>query len=203
MNKAKIALSQKEIELVTNAEWILTKNAIMQKAWWLLEDLQVEVVARVKQLSATLPKEVLKTTAKISKGENYRGLPYLVLDFPRCFDKDDIFAVRCMFWWGNFFSITLHLAGKYQKQYSDRLIRSYHLLVQNGFFVSAGDEQWEHHFDEPNYIEIGNITEAQFIEKIQSPAFIKIANKISVKEWDNARQKLSGYFELILEILSA
>jgi hypothetical protein len=203
MNKAKIALSPKEMELVTNAEWILTKNAIMQKAWWLLEDLQVEVVAKVEQLSATLPKEVLKTTAKISKGENYKGLPYLVLDFPRCFDKDDIFAVRCMFWWGNFFSVTLHLAGKYQKQYSDRLIRSYHLLVQNGFFVSVGDEQWEHHFDEPNYIEIGNMTEVQFIEKIQSPAFIKIANKISVKEWDNVRQKLSGFFELILEILSA
>ena len=203
MNKAKIALSPKEMELVTNAEWILTKNAIMQKAWWLLEDLQVEVVARVEQLSATLPKEVLKTTAKISKGENYKGLPYLVLDFPRCFDKDDIFAVRCMFWWGNFFSITLHLVGKYQKQYSDRLIQSYHLLVQNGFFVSVGQEQWEHHFDEPNYIEIGNMTEAQFIEKIHSPAFIKIANKISVKEWDNARQKLSAYFELIAEILSA
>jgi len=203
MNKAKIALSPKEMELVTNAEWILTKNAIMQKAWWLLEDLQVEVAARVEQLLATLPKEVLKTTAKISKGENYKGLPYLVLDFPRCFDKDDIFAVRCMFWWGNFFSITLHLAGKYQKQYSGRLIRSYHLLVQNGFFISVGDEQWEHHFDEPNYVEIGNMTETHFIEKIQSPAFIKIANKISVNEWDNARQKLSGYFELIMEILSA
>jgi hypothetical protein len=202
MNKAKIALSPKEMELVTNAEWILTKNAIMQKAWWLLEDLQVEVVERVEQLSNILPKEVLKTTAKISKGENYKGLPYLVLDFPRCFDKDDIFAVRCMFWWGNFFSITLHLAGKFQKQYSDRLIQSYLLLVENGFFVSVGQEQWEHHFDQPNYIEIGKMTEELFIEKIQSPFFIKIANKISIKEWHNARQKLSGYFQLILEILS-
>jgi hypothetical protein len=202
MNKAKIALSPKEMELVTNAEWILTKNAIMQKAWWLLEDLQVEVVERVEQLSNILPKEVLNTTAKISKGENYKGLPYLVLDFPRCFDKDDIFAIRCMFWWGNFFSITLQLTGKFQKQYSDRLIQSYYLLVQNGFFVSVGQEQWEHHFDQPNYIEIGKMTEQQFIEKIQSSAFIKIANKISVEEWGTARQKLSGYFQLILEILS-
>ena len=203
MNRAKIALSVKEMELVTNTEWILTKNAIMQKAWWLLETLQVEQVAMVERLSASLPKEVFKTTAKISKGENYKGLPYLVLDFPRCFEKDDIFAVRTMFWWGNFFSITLHLSGKYQGQYSDRLIRSYYLLVQNGFFVSVGHEQWEHHFDESNYIEIRNMTEVQFIEKIKSAAFIKIANNISVKEWENARQKLSGYFELILEILSA
>ena len=203
MNKSKIALSPEEMELVTNAEWILTKNAIMQKAWWLLEDLQVEVIASVEQLSAILPEEVLKTTAKISKGENYKGLPYLVLDFPRLFDKDDIFAMRYMFWWGNFFSITLHLTGKYQKQYSDKLIRAYHLLVQNGFFVSVGHEQWEHHFDEQNYLEIDNIPEQQFIEKIQSASFIKIANKISVEQWDNARQKLSGYFGIIVRMLSA
>src|ERR1700737_3694132 len=101
MNKAKIGLSPEELELVTNAEWILTKNAIMQKAWWLLEDLQVELVSNIKQISRILPEEVLKTTAKISKGENYKGLPYLVRDFPRCFDKDAIFAVRCMFWCGS------------------------------------------------------------------------------------------------------
>ena len=85
MNKAKIALSPEEMELVTNAEWILTKNAIMQKAWWLLEDLQVELVARVEQLSAILPEEVLKTTAKISKGENYKGLALPRARLPKMF----------------------------------------------------------------------------------------------------------------------
>jgi hypothetical protein len=108
-----------------------------------------------------------------------------------------------MFWWGNFFSVTLHLAGKYQMQYSNRLKKAYHLLAQKGFFVSVGDDQWEHHFNGINYIEIGNMVEQEFIEKIQSSSFIKIANKISVDQWDSAREKLSGYFGIIMKMLSA
>ena len=54
---------------------------------------------------------IVQSTPKIAKGENYLQLPYVLLDYPRCFDKENIFAIRTMFWWGNFFSITLHLSG--------------------------------------------------------------------------------------------
>ena len=64
-----------------------------------------------------LPEEVLIQSPKISRGENYNGLPYVMLDYPRCFGKEDVFAMRTMFWWGNFFSITWHLKGKYSKEY--------------------------------------------------------------------------------------
>ena len=42
-------------------------------------------------------------SGKISRGENYRGLPYLILDYPAYFSQKDIFAFRTMFWWGHFF----------------------------------------------------------------------------------------------------
>ena len=34
---------------------------------------------------------------------------------PAVFSKENIFAIRTMFWWGNFFSISLHVSGKYFK----------------------------------------------------------------------------------------
>ena len=61
--------------------------------------------------------EVIKTsTPKISKGENYKDLPYVMLDYPRCFQKEKTIAIRTFFWWGNFFSINLQLSGEYKEQ---------------------------------------------------------------------------------------
>ena len=98
MNPAKIRLSPNEMELVTNADWILTKNGIMRKAWHLLEGLQEYQKNLVSTYQKELPSEALRIPAKISKGENYRGLPYLVLDYPRFFEKENAFAIRTMFW---------------------------------------------------------------------------------------------------------
>ncbi|MEI9808974.1 MAG: hypothetical protein WDO16_14545 [Bacteroidota bacterium] len=82
-----------------------------------------------------LPPEVIKISPKISKGENYKGLPYLVLDYPRYFEKDNHFAVRSMFWWGNFFSSTLHLSGIYKKKYTSAIEASFTQLQENDFFI--------------------------------------------------------------------
>ena len=55
---------------------------------------------------------------KISKGENYRGLPYVMLDYPRLFGREEVLAIRTFFWWGHGFSVTLHLKGGYRERIS-------------------------------------------------------------------------------------
>ncbi|MBD0332026.1 MAG: hypothetical protein ICV66_05165, partial [Chitinophagaceae bacterium] len=49
MDEAKIRLSQSELELMCNAEMILTKNIVLQKIKLLLEAIQKEQVKYVKQ----------------------------------------------------------------------------------------------------------------------------------------------------------
>ena len=88
MNPAKIRLSATELELVTNADWILTKNGIIQKVKSILEGLQAEQQDYLVQEKNSFPAEFISPLPKISKGENYKGLPYLVLDHPRYFDKE-------------------------------------------------------------------------------------------------------------------
>src|SRR6266511_3807431 len=105
MNPAKIRLSAKEMELVTNADWILTKNGIIQKVKQLLSDLLLVQEDMLHKFRPFLPAETGMSPAKISKGENYKGLPYLILDHPRYFGKDNVFAIRTLFWWGHFFSV--------------------------------------------------------------------------------------------------
>ena len=150
MDTAKIRLSPEEEELVATADWILTKNRVIQKINQLLSNVQTSQ-QQLLQTCTTLEKEVLTSSPKISKGENYKGLPWLVLDYPRSFNKEDVFAIRTLFWWGNFFSVTLHLSGKYKVQYEKKIIDSFESLKAADFSVCINEDQWQHHFEASNY----------------------------------------------------
>jgi hypothetical protein len=201
MDQTKITLSEKEMQLVTNADWILTKNSIIKKVKQLLGQLQEKQIEVLRSKLDRLPSPVLKVPPKISKGENYQGLPYLILDHPRVFEKENILAIRTMFWWGHFFSTTLHLSGQYKKTFENKLISAFPQLKENGFFICIQSEQWEHHFEETNYKETGKLSQTEFETGILGSAFIKIAKKTSLKDWDDAEQKLLDHFNAIISWL--
>ena len=81
----KIALSDKELEMVCNTDWILTKHAIIQKVYKLFGEMLPLFEKTVNENKKYLPAEVFINSPKISKGENYKLLPYVMLDYPRYF----------------------------------------------------------------------------------------------------------------------
>src|ERR1700744_546088 len=130
MNKnfAKVRLSAEEMRLVKDPAWILTKNSVMAKVVEMMAGLSEEYkpvwaggMARLGERSPedvgmeTMLMALMRKEPKISKGENYKGLPWVMLDYPRVFGREEVFAIRTMFWWGHGFSVTLHLKGKFQK----------------------------------------------------------------------------------------
>jgi hypothetical protein len=200
MDEANVSLSVKEKELVMNADWILTKNALMKKARRLLENVQRLQHVILQDANASIPAEILVTPAKISKGENYLGLPYLMLDHPRHFQKPDVFAIRTMFWWGNYFSTTLHLSGKYKEAYSAAISGAYTQLSKNGFFICVHPDEWQHHFENDNYSEISSVSQKDFASIVEDKPFVKIANRISLADWDDASVQLSGIFRKLIGV---
>jgi hypothetical protein len=201
MDAAKIQFSQKEMQLVTNADWILTKNLIIQKVKWMLECLQERQKELAKEYSTKFSEEIFITTPKISKGENYLGLPFLILDYPRLFIRDNIFAVRSMFWWGKFFSTTLHLSGTYKNFYSNKIIDAFTLLKENDFFICIHNEEWQHHFEKDNYAPLQEISLNDFKTIIQKNAFIKLAQKTELSQLDRAEKNLFNNFRLLMGML--
>lgn len=97
MAAAKIRLSTEEMELVLNDQWILTKNRVLGK----VNELLLEVLAAQQEIfplfAGNLPAEVMAVSPKISRGEQYKGLPWLVLDHPRWFGRQSVFAIRTFF----------------------------------------------------------------------------------------------------------
>ena len=201
MNAAKIRLSPKEKELVTDARIILTKNEILQKTKELLGQLQVKYQDHLQKMQEALPALINQTSPKISRGENYKGLPWLMLDYPRSFSHSSVFAIRTMFWWGNFFSITLHLSGEHKQLHAKKIIAAFPLLKKNGFFCTAGSEEWEHHFEKENYTPLTKMNRKEFESIVMQGAFIKLANKVSLKKWGKVSVVLNRYFQQLFSIL--
>ena len=201
MNKAKIHLSKQEMQLVTDADWILTKNGIIKKVQCMFGNIEQEMTAVLKEHAERLPAAIITIHSKISKGENYEGLPYLILDCPRYFKGENIFAIRTMFWWGNFFSITLHLSGTYKSQFENKLIESFDGLKKEKLFFCHNANQWEHHFGKTNYTPVSKLSVNRFKQLIAKNSFIKLAQKIPLKKWDKADKILLAHFEKIIKIL--
>ncbi len=202
MNAAKIRLSQKEMELVINAELILTKNGVLQKVKELLAGLQVQQKHYLESYCGKFAEEIYQSSPKISKGENYNGLPYLILDFPRVFNPSAIFALRTMFWWGNFFSITLHLSGDYKNYYEERIVTAFESLQEKGIYCCINEDEWEHHFQKTNYLPAIDFTKNDFEKIVRQKKFIKLSHKIPLQQWNDAEEILLASFKQFIEILA-
>jgi len=196
-NETKIHLSPFEMDLLNNSDWILTKNRIAKKAQQLLAEVQQNIFDYTRQHINLFPAEVIAVSPKISKGENYNGLPWLMLDYPRYFNKENIFAIRIMFWWGNFFSTTLHLSGACKQKYCDSIIKSYEDLCKNEFYYCINDDQWSHHFEKTNYLPVKAFSSGEFTERVNERSFIKLSCKFPLTEWNDAIKLLSENFARI------
>jgi hypothetical protein len=174
---------------------------IIKKAISLLENVQDNAQLYMKNMEKAFPNEAIERSPKISKGENYKGLPYLVLDYPRVFDKMNVFAIRTLFWWGNFFSITLHLSGSYKNMFEKNIAANFTDLQNGGYSLCINDDEWEHHFEEDNYVQLSQIGETNFQENILKTHFIKLAKKIPLQDWENVPDLLTADFKRIIELL--
>ena len=202
MEPAKLQFSSQEMHLVTNAEWILTKNEILNKVSLVMGQLNSVQKSIIDRLPKDFPFEIINTTPKISRGENYKGLPYLVLDYPRLFTKDNIFAIRSLFWWGKTLSTTLHLSGRWQQFFREKISDHYEIIKQNNFVVSVSDDEWVHDASGDDYKSIESISKESFNSLTVSRSFLKLAIFSPVTEINNGAEIWKAQFEQIIKLLA-
>ena len=201
LNHTKITLSPDELLLVKNSDWILTKRNIVDKAVLLFSGLCDNLRDIIEANKAALPKAAFFSEPKISKGENYRQLPYVILDYPRNFAVGNIFAVRMMFWWGNFFSITLQLTGDHKKLFYENIDGKIMLVRQEEYYLCINEDQWQHHFEEDNYIPVNSKTDDELIDILQQQSFIKIARQYPLSQWNEMPALLERSFSEMIQLV--
>ena len=194
-------LTPAERQVAFDAAWIYHKNSIIDKVMELLGVLQQELEQYNSAAAFELPAACLQRGAKISKGERYKELPYVILDYPRYFSQEEIFAFRTMFWWGHYFSCTLHLAGAIKEQYEQALIQGYGQLVKAGFSVYMQEDPWEHDFENGNYRAVETFTVQEWGQQVQQQRFIKLAKPFALDIWENVIPGVVAAYAILLAVL--
>ncbi len=217
------------MRLVMEPGWILTKNSIIKKVVGLFAGLSGEYRAILEGPEAS-PAAMAKVAGspKISKGENYQGLPYVMLDYPRLFGRDDVLAIRTFFWWGHSFSVTLHLKGIYRESHLPVLQQRWAELAAAGFHVGISEDEWRHEHMPETYRPIvsaeditggtDNITgDADNIAGaddlailaggstglVPAPGFLKLSAACGLDRWEEAHEVLLGLFRVLVDVLRA
>lgn len=197
MTLSKIQLSDAETELICNAELILTKNKALEKIRWLLEQAQQQMQQYVAQHHLQTD-ALFQNPPKISRGELYRGLPWMILDYPRIFTKERIFAVRSLFWWGHFFSSTLHVSGTPENVH----ILSPAFAHLQHHFIGVSSDPWQHHFEADNYIPVKNIAERYWNLQLRANDHIRIAAAWPLKDWEKIPEYLFENWKEMLALFN-
>ncbi|MBK7883314.1 MAG: hypothetical protein IPJ81_05620 [Chitinophagaceae bacterium] len=199
IQSTKVILSEEEKQLISNSGWIMIKLSITNKVIGLLNYLLVDYKNIVSTNKQYLIPGLYISSPKISKGENYLSLPYVILDYPKIFNKNAVFAIRTMFWWGNFFSCTLHISGHYKNILEEKLLYNITANKDAGLYICINENEWKHHFGIDNYRAITTLSNGEIAKLLKKP-FIKVAYKINLQDWDIMHESLAEKFTKLMKL---
>lgn len=196
-------IEAEEESLLMNDHIFLVKQRLSLQLVELLGQCADSLKSDLHHHPGDIPAEVRESTPKISKGENYLGRPWTILDYPRVFTRNDMFAFRTLCWWGQGFSMTLLLKGRYLERFLAPVVQNAQHFADSGFHLGISDDPFIHHFDEDNLLSLINREDPGRLiaEQAGHSGFLKLVKLLpinqhsqliveTVKTWTEIREKL-------------
>jgi len=198
---SKIVLSKGQLKLLSEQDFFFAKKNITEKIYRQLGELTSELQQLPLFKRISFPEKTDIVHGKISKGENYLGLPYIILDFPRLFTNEKILAFRTMIWWGNFASNTLLISGDQLISVRENVRKNFSSLSKKNGWLCIHDSPWHHHFEKENYRRIKNLREEELREIFSKQDFLKMARKLPIDRINELTKYSLESFEVLASIL--
>ena len=192
MQNSSFKLTNKEFELILDTEYPLLKKNAIEK-----------IQAHLHQLGEKLTENPLITgplhnvSFKISKGENYLNLPYLVLDLPKIDGNHFPILCRTMFWWGKYFSFNVFIRKDAYDMYTFE--KKLKLIDSDGMHLLVNDKIWQQDLDSNDYCQITYWPE----NLVTAGPYLKISIKHPIEEIDNLFNKASLHYGKIISCLNS
>ena len=204
LKDTKIRLSADELAFLSETAFFDKKRKIIDGIIDLFGDLEGSIHEKVTKFSSVLPEATLNKRGKISRGENYQGLPYVILDYPSVFAKEGIFAFRTLMWWGNPFTFTFHISGSYLHTFRAKLIDCFSRNDNEELLVCINGNQFEHHLGATNYRNLNEFlaNNGNISELINTNGFLKITQALPLIQIDKLNSSGVQFVEDILTRLN-
>ena len=194
-------LNEDELALIQDKHFFELKQSALQKIENELALLSQSIKDDISNNQYNFPENIDISLGKISKGENYKNLPYRILDFPRLFKQEGIFAYRIMFWWSKGFYFTFHLSGKYLEAYLDKLEDQFPKWQQQNIFYYNYKDQWQHEVEPPFYFPIESINFNTLEQIATKQGYLKIATKLDIHQIEKIKEFGLNTFKLLFPLL--
>jgi len=191
LQNSSFKLTNKEFELILGTEYPLLKKNAIEKIQAHLHELGEQLIKN-QLITRPLP----TTSYKISKGENYLNLPYLVLDLPKIDGNHFPILCRTLFWWGKYFSFNVFIRkDAYDMVSFEKKIKSQSM---KGIHVLQSDKIWQQDLDTEDYNQVSKWPE----NIITEGPYLKLSIKHPIEEIDTLFEKATYYYGLILSCLN-
>lgn len=193
--------TDEELNILNDVSFLKMKNVLTGKIIQYMSQIERALHHQIQQTDFDFPEGTFLKAGKISKGEQYKDLPYFILDYPRLFTQKEVFAFRSMLWWGHHYSTTLHLQGSFlwdnKKQIAKKIVEDKEL------YFCINKSPWEYHYNSDNYLLIKELDEEGIINQIEKNGFVKLSNYIPVTNWDDFSSFTVTSFARFLKCLKA
>ncbi|MBK9732712.1 MAG: hypothetical protein IPO83_15770 [Chitinophagaceae bacterium] len=201
LEAAKIILSEDELDVIRDGSFFEKKHRITEKIYQQFANAVRTANDEKIFTGIDFPAGTDYTTGKITKGENYLGLPYILLDFPRNFKGEQRWAIRTMVWWGKFISSTLLISGASMDGVRESVVRQSNILSKKEAWICINESPWIHHFEKDNYQKIKKFSRNEMSSMMKVAGFVKIARKIPITRINQLQRFTVENFILYADIL--
>ena len=192
---SKISFNNEDIEIFSDKDFLLKKKVLTD-----------EVISLFKVISEEIKQELIKSpnllwssqfAGKISKGQYYKDLPYIVSDYPRRIDKNGICLFRIIFLWGREFSCNFLITGDAFRSLIKKIENNLDLVDQNEYSYSIEGSPWEHSILEADLNKLNHLKNNQ---KINTADFIKISRALTINRYENLHEICIKMFRDIIRL---
>lgn len=183
-----IDFSKEEFQLLKNHQFFDYKARITTKVLALFSGIENNIRNEITSTKHPFPDLINSAPSKISKGENYLNCPYIVLDYPRIYSRENIFALRTIFWWGHYFSNAFIIAGHSYHRYLPRFLDMSGDLKNKNWYLCIFRTPWKLEKASWNYVKLSKLSEKEIRNYLKKYSFIKIARIYSLDQY----KKLDG-----------
>ncbi|MBE63193.1 MAG: hypothetical protein CMB89_12605 [Flammeovirgaceae bacterium] len=173
--------SDEELEILKDSQFLKLKNTLSEKVISYFSEIERALHQVIQESSFQFPEGAFLKAGKISKGEQYEGLPYFILDYPRLFTQKQVFSFRTMLWWGNHFSCTLHISGPLLENNLEKILVN--LSEAEDLYFCINNTPWEYQYHSDNYLKIKDLSHKDIMSQVENNGFIKLSNFIPVDLW--------------------
>lgn len=194
--------SLQELDLASDPTWALIKSRVIEKVVVQMAEIEKALKPLIKSSYFPFTEGTKLKSAKISKGENYKGLPYVVLDYPALFSKENIFSYRILFLWGHHMAYSLHLQGQLLHTFKQYFLNNYaqHLPQQTRLYIH--ENPWENFNNEYYYTDLFSVDPSFIANKIEQHEFLKISNFEPIEQIENSPERACYYLQQYLLTLA-